>query len=244
MTGSEENDFSGIEASFGDTTPEARGAVEDIMLHEKLTRLIDKMDSENLGRAIVVRKPSEPRRPDPEQTDVARLASAIEATTGEPTSDFDTVGYVLPLEVDNTSHLLVFNNGIMGVIESASTTPDDAYERGYKDQYSPNAVPLGASSSYPRIHNVTEMSSALLTGGGGTRRIVAKNDSSETLPRFKEYIDAAVTTATEAKRNRDAARRESGQYLINQFEKTLFKRPPEPPQHGTPPPEAPPPTQQ
>jgi len=204
---------------------EATEAEQDIALREEIAGKIEQLKEDRLGRAIVIRKQAVAPAPGPDQSDMAKLAEAIHPP--ERHTEDETIGYSLPANRDNTSHLVFFTDGEIIVTNVSNPLHNDQY----RVMLAPNDEPL-----FTGHQTVGEVKDHLRQ----VWKVSLDNKTPESAEQMQGVVDQATTIAGELKVQRDATRRASNRYLLGKIDTNIFRRGQEPPQHGAPPPDAPP----
>lgn len=182
-----------------------------------LSKRIDKLNSEQLGRGIVISN---------YQTD----------SSTPPRTEL--VGYVLPTGNDQREHVIIFKSGDIFVTLPTkaipnSQTPQEAYDTRYILKLNPtlNPIEFDARGTYSNVEK--------MVGNPNLMRmefwadVEMRNSSSESIPRIMAKVDQAITVAQEAKAERDRAKKESAQQFITRIDELLNPKKPMPPEEPT-----------
>ena len=94
------------------------------------------------------------------------------------------VGYILPLDREDITHLVIFRDGYMAITQSNVLNESDA--RFYKERFRRNVNDYKIGQERPE-----DILKNILEGG----RIVARNDTREDAPTFKEAAEKALVMA-------------------------------------------------
>ncbi len=149
----------------------------------------------------------------------------------------ELIGYVLPLDKDNISHLTVFIDGTMLRTEP-QRTDDQGLVTAYKNGSSPNASPDDFET---RGISTVDQAITYLRNSDIYRKVTDINNTEAAEAKFTTHFDQSITVATELKAERDRARRGTMRGFVNKFD-TFFKRGEQPSQEPPPVPPSQPPT--
>lgn len=173
--------------------------------------MVDRLDSENLGRGIVISH-KESDRTAVNQTDTGFF---VEQQPGEKRDEL--VGYSLPLKDDDTQHLVVFKDGTMLVTE-----PSRMDEKSVVECYKRTK----AANSLPNIFDSTHTLSYIIDGYksySAYLKTVTSNDQGASAEQFDTYFDQALQVATARKAEREQAQRTTMSSFVDKFD-AFFKR--------------------
>lgn len=225
MAPGEEEQFRGIVG--GD--PELRGMERDSD-EMRFSEMIDRIDREQLGRALVIRD-SGPQSTRVRQTDAG---ADIEM---QPSQTRDTV-IGISLSLGSEQHLLVFKNGAMLVTEPRYT--DQGSRDDYKEIFDANEEPFAMDRQRWRnipdaVNRIRGVDGKGLLGARVTDSLHTEQD----LTRFDGYFGKAIEIAAKRKEQQEAVRRKGMRAFTDKLEETIFKQP-EPPPGSERPPDQPP----
>lgn len=174
----------------------------------------------SFGRAIVLR--SEKQRPAPQNTEQAIISLAA----GQQREYEDRpAGYILPLNADQTSHIVVFDNGHMYRLQS-----DDLHGQSrYEEYFAPNEYPL-----ILRADTTGSAEHHLLHGNWSPHdtKAVISNTDPQHVEDMRNAVRQAIEVARELKRRRDEAVSGVADQFIQEFGDLLNPRKPERPRES------------
>lgn len=213
------------ERSFFENHPDVQENAEPDRSLE-FAETIDRLDQEQLGRALAIRDT------DPASARVTHQTSGDIELHELPAEERETIiGYALPLKDDDTKHLLSFKDGQMCVTEPYSDENIPASERivsNYKNNFRANAAPL--TRSRKEWGSVPGAVNSLRSHGINLQaRVTDTNDSPDKVDYFNEVFDAAIDVATRRKTEKDQVRRQTMNNFMTRLDQKLFPKPDQPP---------------
>ena len=219
MGNEEQEAFDKLAGQFGEVSDEAREAQAKLKLSEELTRVVDKLDQEQYGRAITVRD-EEPQTAQVRQTD-----QGVEVEMGKQVQKENTVAVALPLNRENTRHLVVSKTGDMLVGEPS----DPVYSELYISSFSPNETPL--HKPFKKWRTARQVVEDFRSGNSDTgMKVTHMNTSPDQAQQFEGFFDTAIQLAQETKAEREKAKTTTMRSFLDKAN-TLFKRPDLPRHH-------------
>lgn len=127
------------------------------------------------------------------------------------------VGYILPLNFEQSRHILMFKSGLIIVTEpnpkTLITNPDL-----YKAEFSPSREPLILNWDSNLQRGIYDLYSGLLFKG---QSVVLRSDNPTEKEQIKQALARAFSFAEELKREKDAAQREIADELIISLDRLL-----------------------
>ena len=187
----------------------------------EVSRLVDELRFQQLGKPIVYLATP------PLQHLQQQAVSSLEKLAGIPQTDSkgiqvhneELIGYILPVNPEQSRHLVIFKDGTMLVIEPRNTININIY----KNYFYPSEAPFQKDriTSIPQI--VSNLSSI---ANPFDCHVLYRNDN----PADEAQIDAAreqaVQVAFQLKEQRDRTKKATTRRLIDSFQAFLF--PPKP----------------
>ena len=214
----------------GGVSPEAKQAEEDIRLREQFTRLIGRLDEEQLGRAIVLRHQG------PEKTVARQTDAGIGIEKESPPEERDLCGYSLAMNEDDSRHLVIFRDGTILAVQPQTPSGIPIYKNNLSSTDNALRLPLVIKTTSEVIQRMKEgifNNTAL--------NVTHINTNPKDAPQFDGFFDQAISICSKRKTERDQARRTTMQGFVTKFDNFLNPRGPENPPPGQLPPESPPP---
>lgn len=177
-----------------------------------LSERIDRLNDEQLGRAIVL-------KPIGQQ------------------SEAQLVGYILSVDQNQSEHVILFKTGDILVTKAENPIPGDSTP--VRDIYIAKTSPSEEAIEFHATTRSSQIIQLLIGTNLLMAQVTLRNDSFANLPQILEKVDQAIKVASEVKANRDKAKRDSAESVINKLDQ-LFK----PPQNPQSPTDQPPPLNQ
>ena len=208
---------------------------------------LERLNFEQLGRSIVI------KAEDNGQDELAKVDSLITRTESllqgkppnpqgeqpprEENKDY-LIGYILPIQVDQKRHVLIFKTGTILVTEPSTDYYEgsDRREKEYREYCIPNDYPLGLSSHWGK--NATEVENKFFIRT--PFKVVLSNKNPNDLPKISEAMSQALSFANELKTSREKAKQDSVQDLMKQLDSFFGNGESKGPSTGQPPPPPPP----
>jgi hypothetical protein len=187
-----------LDVSLNPTDPAsatARRVSEDSPeLQEWFREAITALHAEHLGRAVL---------------------PAVTTPQGRWDETVELIGYVLPLDADNTQHLHLFVTGDMFVSEPASNTAGIGL-REYQDQYTPSLVPVrvDVSRDAPAGDVSRYIENLRLTREGANVRVIYVNSEAADVSDLESAVRTAIGTARRRRADRESARKRTMSALV------------------------------
>ena len=185
---------------------------------------VDKLDREQLGRAIAISDSG------PQGSRVTHGMSGEVEVHQLPDNATETViGYALPLEPDDTKHLIVFKDGQMVVTEpwsNAHLPVSDQMKEKYQHNFGANPTPYAESrrswKSVPgAVHSLKKY------GINYAARVTDANTASDKTEFFDQMFDRSIDIASQRKQEREQVRRQTMKSFMSKLDQTIFKGPDE-----------------
>lgn len=171
--------------------------------------------------------------PPPSERLQQRIVSSLETmarknqTPPEEIPQTDTeelIGYILPVNPNQTRHLMIFKDGTMLVTEPRSSTNEVAYI----GNFSPNEAPMTFGRTWTLPQVIMILSDASPWGS----RTLWRNDNPSDVAQIDTAREQAIQVAQVLKEQRIRAKEETSRRLVDNLKNFLF--PPKPPQPDQP----------
>lgn len=192
---------------------EAKEAEEAIKTREKFSEIIDHLNYEQLGRAIVS------TGTDPKKIRVSQMDDGGLEVEEQPSQQRESVvGYSLPLKDDDTQHLLLFKNGVMVICESATDSGETLAL--YKNRFSSNESPIvGYGSGKKAIAGTVKW---FVQGNLYHSKVTHVNSDPSKAVEMEGFFDQAIDLAVRKKALREEAQLGSMRSFLGKIENKLF----------------------
>lgn len=160
-----------------------------------LSERINELSYQGLGRAIVV--------------------------GGATDISIELVGYILPINFEQSKHVLMFNSGLVMVTEP---NPRIVVRNPnlYKVEFSPSTEPLVIDSGGSLQRGIHVIYTGTLFKG---QEVILRSDNPAEKDQIKLELAQAFSFAEELKRKKDAAQKEIADELINSIDRLLLNLP-------------------
>lgn len=181
-----------------------------------LSQRLERLNFEQLGRAIVVKK-------DDRAGDVAKAERIVASVQGKSVSDFEEIaqrrnkeflaGYILPVQADQAKHVIILKNGSILVIRSP--VPGEAIfseKHHYLDRFSPNAYALELSHDWKDVNSIESEYLPQYS------KVVLSSKNPRDLPQIAEAISQSLGLARELKASRDKAKQDGLKILTEHLD--------------------------
>ncbi len=238
MGDEEREQFTKITENLGGVDEKTKQIEEDLKLRERYTRLIGQLDSEQLGRAIVITKKGK------ETTSVRQADRGVDIETTPAPQETELVGYALPM---GKGHLVLMTDGTMLKTETrqgpnlqTTAHKNEVDSNRYNETFAINAEPLDLT----HIGNANSIINELkVTYNELGVSVIHDSRDPGNEAQFGTFLDEAIRVGHETKTKRDAAKRAGMLTAVDKLDAFLHPKPPtvppqtpEPPQSPMPPP--------